>query len=90
MSATLAHGRTVLTADEAAAQAAVLARARAIGCYPITPQTVIVERLAELTAGRGDVEFANLESEHAMFGYVLAAARLGVRTFTATSSQGLL
>jgi pyruvate/2-oxoacid:ferredoxin oxidoreductase alpha subunit len=86
----LPHGRTVLTADEAAAHAAVLARAQAIGAYPITPQTVIVERLAELVAGRDDVEYANLESEHSMFGYVIAAARAGVRTFTATSSQGLL
>jgi pyruvate ferredoxin oxidoreductase alpha subunit len=68
----------------------MLARARAIGCYPITPQTVIVERLADLVEGRGDVEFANVESEHAMFGYVVGAARAGVRTFTATSSQGLL
>jgi pyruvate ferredoxin oxidoreductase alpha subunit len=87
---TLPEGRVVLTADEAAAYAVLLARARAIGCYPITPQTVIVERLAEVLAGRDDVEFANLESEHSMFGYVLAAARAGVRTFTATSSQGLL
>jgi pyruvate ferredoxin oxidoreductase alpha subunit len=87
---TLPEGRVVLTADEAAAYAVLLARARAIGCYPITPQTVIVERLAELLAGRQDVEFANLESEHSMFGYVIAAARAGVRTFTATSSQGLL
>ena len=90
MSPTLPHGRTVLTGDEAAADAALLARARVIGCYPITPQTVIVERLAELLAGRKDVEFANLESEHSMFAYVIAAARAGVRTFTATSSQGLL
>ncbi len=90
MSATLLHGRTVLTADEAAAHAVTLARAQAIGCYPITPQTIIVERLADLTAGRDDVEFANLESEHAMLGYVIAASRVGVRTFTATSSQGLL
>ena len=90
MSVVLSHGRTVLTADEAAAQAVMLARARAIGCYPITPQTVIVERLAQLTSGQDDVEFANLESEHAMLGYVIAAARVGVRTFTATSSQGLL
>jgi pyruvate ferredoxin oxidoreductase alpha subunit len=86
----LPHGRVVLTANEAAAYAVMLARARAIGCYPITPQTLIVERLAELVAGRSDVEFVNLESEHSMFGYVLAAARAGVRTFTATSSQGLL
>ena len=90
MIATLPRGRVVLTADEAAAYAALLARARVIGCYPITPQTVIVERLAELVAGRDDIEFANLESEHSMFGYVIAAARVGVRTFTATSSQGLL
>jgi pyruvate/2-oxoacid:ferredoxin oxidoreductase alpha subunit len=90
MTRTLPEGRVVLTGDEAAAYAAMLARARAIGCYPITPQTVIVERLAELVAGRDDVEFANMESEHSMFGYVIAAARAGVRTFTATSSQGLL
>jgi pyruvate/2-oxoacid:ferredoxin oxidoreductase alpha subunit len=90
MTLALAHGRVVLTSDEAAAWAALLARAQAIGCYPITPQTIIVERLAELVAGRDDVEFANLESEHSMFGYVIAAARAGVRTFTATSSQGLL
>ena len=90
MSQTLPHGRVVLTANEAAAYAVMLARAQAIGCYPITPQTLIVERLAELVAGRDDVEFANLESEHSMFGYVIAASRAGVRTFTATSSQGLL
>jgi pyruvate/2-oxoacid:ferredoxin oxidoreductase alpha subunit len=82
--------RVVVTANEAAARAAVLARVRAIGCYPITPQTLIVEKLAQLVAGRDDVEFANLESEHSMFGYVIGAARAGVRTFTATSSQGLL
>ena len=90
MSVALPHGRMVLTSDEAAAYAVMLARARAIGCYPITPQTVIVERLADLVAERGDVEFANVESEHAMFGYVIGASRAGVRTFTATSSQGLL
>jgi len=90
MSEAVPHGHMVLTSDEAAAYAVMLARARAIACYPITPQTVIVERLADLVAGRDDVEFANLESEHSMFGYVIAASRAGVRTFTATSSQGLL
>ena len=86
----LPHGRVVMTSDEAAACAAMLARVQAIACYPITPQTIIVERLAELVAGRDDVEYAHLESEHSMFGYVIAAARGGVRAFTATSSQGLL
>src|SRR5581483_103509 len=74
------RGRTVLTANEAAAYAAVLARVQAIACYPITPQTAIVERLAELVAGREDVEYANVESEHSMFGYVIAAARAGARS----------
>ena len=87
---TLPRGRVVLTSDEAAAYAVMLARVEAIGCYPITPQTVIVERLADLVAGRHDVEYEMLESEHSMFGYVVAASRAGVRTFTATSSQGLL
>jgi pyruvate/2-oxoacid:ferredoxin oxidoreductase alpha subunit len=90
MTAAVPCGRAVVTSDEAAAYAVVLARARAIACYPITPQTIIVERLADLAAGRDDVEFANLESEHSMFGYAIAASRVGVRTFTATSSQGLL
>jgi pyruvate ferredoxin oxidoreductase alpha subunit len=90
MSVTSPPGGVVLTADEAAARAVMLARACAIGVYPITPQTIIVERLADLLADRDDVVYANLESEHSMFGYVIAAARVGLRTFTATSSQGLL
>jgi pyruvate/2-oxoacid:ferredoxin oxidoreductase alpha subunit len=90
MSAQLPHGRVVLTANEAAAYAVALARAQVIASYPITPQTLIVEQLADLLAGRPDVVYANLESEHSMFGYAIAASRTGVRTFTATSSQGLL
>lgn len=90
MSSAVRSGRAVVTANEAVALAVVLARTQVIACYPITPQTLIVERLAELCAGRDDVEFANLESEHSMFGFAMAAARTGVRAFTATSSQGLL
>ena len=90
MTAVIPRGRTVMTGNEAAAYAVGLARVQAIASYPITPQTVIVERLAELVDGRADVEYANLESEHSMFGYAIAASHAGVRTFTATSSQGLL
>ncbi len=90
MSAKLPVGRTVLTGNEAAAISAVLARVQQIACYPITPQTLIVERLADFAADRPEMVFANLESEHSMFGYALAAERTGSRTFTATSSQGLL
>ena len=90
MSVNLPVGRTVLTGNEAAAVAAVLARIRQVACYPITPQTLIVEKLADLVAERDDIVFANLESEHSMFGYAVAAERAGDRCFTATSSQGLL
>jgi pyruvate/2-oxoacid:ferredoxin oxidoreductase alpha subunit len=90
MSLAPSAGRVVMTADEAAAQAVVLARVQAIASYPITPQTIIVERLADLVSGREGVEYANLESEHSMFGWAIAACHAGVRTFTATSSQGLL
>ena len=90
MSGIARAGRAVVTANDAVALAVVLARTQVIACYPITPQTLIVERLAEFCAGREDVEFANLESEHSMFGFAIAAARTGVRAFTATSSQGLL
>ena len=90
MSGALPHGRMVLTSNEAAAYAVMLARVRSIACYPITPQTLIVERLADLVTGHDGIEFANLESEHSMFGYAIAASRTGVRAFTATSSQGLL
>jgi pyruvate ferredoxin oxidoreductase alpha subunit len=90
MSVSPTAGRVLMTADEAAARAVLLARVQAIASYPITPQTIIVERLADLVAGRDDVEYANLESEHSMFGWAIAASHAGVRTFTATSSQGLL
>lgn len=90
MTGVVPHGRLVLTSDEAAGYAAMLARVQVVGCYPITPQTIIVERLAELAAGHREIEFTTLESEHSMVAYVVAAARMGVRTFTATSSQGLL
>ena len=85
MSAQLPVRRTVLTGNEAAAVAAVLARIQQVACYPITPQTLIVEKLADLTAERDDIVFANLESEHSMFGYAIAAERAGSRCFTATS-----
>jgi pyruvate ferredoxin oxidoreductase alpha subunit len=90
MSVELPVGRTVLTGNEAAAIAAVLARIQQVACYPITPQTLIVEKLADFVAERDDIVFANLESEHSMFGYAIAAERAGSRCFTATSSQGLL
>jgi pyruvate ferredoxin oxidoreductase alpha subunit len=61
-----------------------------VSAYPITPQTHVVEHLAELVAdGQLDAEFIPVESEHAAMSACCGSAAAGARTFTATSSQGL-
>ena len=62
-----------------------------ISAYPITPQTHIVEELAQMVAdGELKSQFVNVESEHSAASVVLGSAATGVRSYTATSSQGLL
>lgn len=62
-----------------------------VSAYPITPQTHIVEDLAKLRAnGQADFEYIRAESEFAAASIVLGASASGVRTYSATSSQGLL
>ena len=83
--------KEVISANEAAAIAAKLARVKVISAYPITPQTAIVEKLSEFVAdGELDAEFIKVESEHSALSACVGAAAAGVRTFTATSSQGLM
>ena len=66
------------------------ANADVIAAYPITPQTHIVEHLAELVAnGELDAEFIPVESEHSAMSACLGSAAAGARTFTATAGQGL-
>ncbi|TBR20340.1 pyruvate ferredoxin oxidoreductase [bacterium] len=61
-----------------------------ISAYPITPQTHIVEDLAQFVAdGELNCSFVNVESEHSAASVVLGGSATGVRTYTATSSQGL-
>lgn len=74
----------------AVADAAKLANPDVVAAYPITPQTHIVEHLAELVAnGELDAEYIPVESEHSAMSACLGAAASGARTFTATASQGL-
>lgn len=81
----------LLTGNAAAASAAKLARVDYIPAYPITPQTEIIETLADWTReGTMDAKFVQLESEHSMMTAAGAASAAGARVFTATSSQGLL
>jgi pyruvate/2-oxoacid:ferredoxin oxidoreductase alpha subunit len=68
----------------------MLSRAEVISAYPITPQTMIVELLSELTAsGRLDADFITVESEHSAMAACVGAAAAGSRAYTATSGQGL-
>jgi pyruvate ferredoxin oxidoreductase alpha subunit len=74
----------------AIADAVKLANPDVIAAYPITPQTHIVEHLAELVAdGELDAEYVPVESEHSAMSACLGSAASGARTFTATASQGL-
>ncbi len=67
-----------------------LANADVVASYPITPQTHIVEHLAELVAnGELDAEYIPIESEHSAMSACLGASAAGARTFTATAGQGL-
>ncbi|MDH5695579.1 MAG: pyruvate ferredoxin oxidoreductase [Dehalococcoidia bacterium] len=74
----------------AIAEAAKLARVDVVAAYPITPQTHIVEHLAELVAdGELDAQYIPVESEHSAMSACLGASAAGARTFTATAGQGL-
>ena len=82
--------RVGMEVSVAVAEAAGLADVDVVAAYPITPQTHIVEHLAELVAdGRLDAEYIPVESEHSAMSACLGASATGARTFTATASQGL-
>ena len=73
----------------AVAEAAKLANADVVAAYPITPQTHIVERLAEMVAnGELDADYIPVESEHSAMSACVGASAVGARTFTATSAGG--
>ena len=79
-----------LQGDEAVAEAVRQSDVDVVAAYPITPQTIIVEKLAEFLAdGRLKGEFVPVESEHSALSACLGASATGARVFTATSSQGL-
>jgi pyruvate ferredoxin oxidoreductase alpha subunit len=77
--------------SHAVAHVVAQCRPHVISAYPITPQTHIVEELADIVgAGQLDAEFVNVESEFSAASVVLGASAAGARAYTATSSQGLL
>jgi pyruvate ferredoxin oxidoreductase alpha subunit len=75
----------------AVAHAVAVCKPEVIAAYPITPQTHISEELSQIVAdGELDAEFVKVESEFGAASVVLGASAAGVRTYTATSSQGLM
>jgi pyruvate/2-oxoacid:ferredoxin oxidoreductase alpha subunit len=82
--------KQVLEGSHAVSEAVRLARVQVVSAYPITPQTHIVEAISEhCSSGRMAARFMCVESEHSAMASVIGAASGGVRTFTATSGQGL-
>ena len=74
----------------AIAEAARAAHVDVVAAYPITPQTHIVEKLAELVAtGELKADYIPVESEHSAMSACLGSCAVGARTFTATAGQGL-
>ena len=80
----------VIVGNHAVSYGAMLSRVQLVSAYPISPQTTIVEELSELCAsGEMKSEYIKVESEHSAMACCIGAASVGVRTFTATSAQGL-
>ncbi len=82
--------RAGLTTNYAVAHAVKAVDVDVVAVYPITPQTTIVEKIAEfIHGGELRAELIHVESEHSALSAAVGAAAAGARTFTATSSQGL-
>ena len=80
----------VMPGNKALAQGVRLARVEVIPVFPITPQTTIIEYLADFVAnGELDAEYIHAEGEHSCMAMAVGASLAGARVFTATCSQGL-
>lgn len=81
----------MLEGNLAAVQGIMLCRPEVIAAYPITPQNAVTEALAELVASAQlNAKYVTVESEHSALSVCAGASAAGARTFTASSSQGIL
>jgi pyruvate ferredoxin oxidoreductase alpha subunit len=79
-----------MNGDEAVAYAVKQSDVDVVAAYPITPQTIIVEKFSEYVAnGEVPTQFVCTESEHSAMAASIAASATGARAFTATASAGL-
>ncbi|UCH31466.1 MAG: pyruvate ferredoxin oxidoreductase [Candidatus Bathyarchaeota archaeon] len=87
---TIKQNTLALNGDEAVALAVKQSDVDVVAAYPITPQTIIVEKFSEYIAdGEVETEFVCTESEHSALSACLTASATGARTFTASASAGL-
>ena len=81
----------IATGNKGVAEAVLQAQPDVVAAYPITPQTEIVEQIAAyVSEKRLDCRYIPVESEHSAMAACIGASATGARTFTATSSHGLL
>jgi len=79
-----------MTGADAVAHGARLCKPSVVAAYPITPQSHITEKISKFVAdGEMDTQYVSVESEFSAISCVVGASATGVRTFTATASQGL-
>jgi pyruvate/2-oxoacid:ferredoxin oxidoreductase alpha subunit len=79
------------TGNYIAAKASVMCKPAVVAAYPITPQTTLVEGIANYKgSGEFKGEYICVESEHSAMAACIGASAAGARTFTGTSSHGLL
>ncbi|MCP5089527.1 MAG: pyruvate ferredoxin oxidoreductase [Gammaproteobacteria bacterium] len=78
--------------SHAVAEAVALCRPEVISAYPITPQTHIVEDLGTMVKAGviENCEFMLVESEFGALSACIGSSAAGARSYTATSSQGML
>ena len=77
--------------SHAVSEAIRLCRPQVVSAYPITPQTHIVEALAEFVANcQLDAEYITVENELSALSACVGASAAGSRTYSATTSQGLM
>ncbi len=83
--------KKLIEGSVAIAEAVTQCKPKVISAYPITPQTHIVQELAQIIAdGKLKASFINVESEFSAASVVQGASARGVRVYSSTASQGLL
>jgi pyruvate ferredoxin oxidoreductase alpha subunit len=76
--------------SHAVAEAVRLCRPQVVSAYPITPQTHIVEALADMVANCTlDADYITVENELSALSACVGASAAGSRVYSATTSQGL-